>query len=85
MIDCEKASTLALASQNRALSVLERIRLALHRMVCAPCRFYRRQLEAMRVVAAELDHDGDNNDTGLADNARERIRQRLRAARDDQA
>ncbi len=82
MIDCERASTLTLAEQDRRLGLRERIALALHRLVCAPCRFYRRQMDALRRAAAGLEEPPAS---GLDDAARRRIRERLAAGQQDLA
>lgn len=83
MIDCREASTLTSAELDRPLTSRERIRLALHRLFCAPCRAYRAQIAAMRSLATRLRDPEPPAGNGLADDARDRIRERLRAARED--
>ncbi len=78
MIDCSEATRLTAATPERPLSLGERIGLALHRLLCPPCRFYRRQLEAMRRAARDLEAGAP--DAGLGDDARARIREKLRRA-----
>ena len=78
LIDCREATQLTSAELDRPLTRRERIRLSLHRLLCAPCRFYRRQLELLRNQAAKLAESSP--DVGLDEQARERIRTHLRSA-----
>lgn len=80
LIDCREASQLTSAELDRPLTLRDRIRLGLHRLMCAPCRLYRRQLELLRRQAAKL--PAAASDHRLDATARERIRARLRDAVD---
>ena len=53
-IDCSEASTLTSASYDRKLTAGEIVRLAIHRLICGPCRLYKKQLETMRRCATRL-------------------------------
>lgn len=80
MLSCREAVALAHAEEDRPLTRRERLGLALHRLYCAPCRLYRRQLDLMRAVIERLratPPDAPPMPAAL----RERLRQRL-AARD---
>lgn len=81
MVTCEQATTLALAAQDRTLSRGQRLRLGIHRLLCAPCRIYRRQLQIMRAVGARLREPPAMATVTLAADVRARLRERLRAAR----
>lgn len=83
MVTCEQATTLALAAQDRTLSRGERLRLGIHRLLCAPCRIYRRQLQIMRTIGARLREPPATAAVTLAADVRARLRERLRAARAD--
>lgn len=84
MIDCREASTLTSAELDRPLTTGERVSLTLHRFFCAPCRAYRKQIAALRRLTTRLrDAEPRSGDDELDDDARARIRERLRAARED--
>ena len=83
MFSCRKATILALADCDRPLTHGERLRLAIHRVFCAPCRIYQRQLAIMREFSARLGANAGDADVRLTSDARARLRTRLRAARDD--
>lgn len=78
-VDCHEASVLATAAYERPLTLRERLRLALHRLFCGPCRLYKRQLRLLRAQLARLGPTVGNDDAQLDTSARERIRARLRA------
>ena len=80
LIDCREASLLTSAEPDRPLTLRELIGLHIHRLLCAPCRLYRRQLELLRRQAAKL--PVASPDHRLDATARERIRARLRNAVD---
>lgn len=82
-VNCEEATTLALAGCDRPLGRGERLRLALHRLFCAPCRVYKRQLAQLRAFSARLNHEPAAGAHALPDDARARLAARLRAAADD--
>lgn len=77
MRSCREATALALAAMDRRLSMGERIKLTLHRLLCAPCRLYKKQLALMRQCATELRDGRESATTGIDPAARERIRARL--------
>jgi len=79
MLDCRQATELAQAGLDHPLPVRARFKLALHRLVCAPCRIYKRQIAQLRRVGMQL-RDSADHTRHLDDAARERIRARLRAA-----
>jgi len=54
VLNCREAVALAHAEEDRVLNWRERAGLAFHRLYCAPCRLYRRQLDLMREVIAQL-------------------------------
>lgn len=53
MLNCHKATELMSASQERPLTVRERLRLKLHRAICSGCRQFSRQLGFVRKAARE--------------------------------
>lgn len=77
MLDCRKASELAQASLDRPLSRWVRFQLGAHRLICAPCRMYKRQLAQLRRLGSQL-RDSAGSTQRLDDAARERIRAYLR-------
>ncbi|MGH8596426.1 MAG: zf-HC2 domain-containing protein [Gammaproteobacteria bacterium] len=86
MINCREATTLAIAAQDRrlSLSLWRRLQLSLHWLICARCRIYRRQLETMRDAAQALRETPlATPGGGLSEDARKRLRARLRQVCDD--
>ena len=77
MFKCQEASQLTSAEFDRTLSFSERLRLGLHRLICGPCRLYRRQMALLRAQVERLAKT--HTTTTLDDAARARIRARLRA------
>lgn len=82
IVDCREATELTSAELDRPLTFRERARLTAHRIFCAPCRAYRRQLETLRGLATRLSDAPPAGEEKLPDDARARIRERLRDARD---
>ena len=78
-IECSEASTLTSASYDRKLTAGEIVRLAIHRLICGPCRLYKKQLETMRRCASRLAGNDEPPRETLKQDARERIRARLQA------
>lgn len=82
MIDCREATHLNAARFERPLHWRQRIALGLHLLLCPPCRFYRRQMLVLRRAARRLaGEDASGSAVRLADDARERLRRRLREGR----
>lgn len=78
MVDCREASALTSAEFDRKLSFNERLRLGIHRLLCGPCRLYRRQMALLRARAGLLAETQATST--LDDEARARIRARLRGS-----
>lgn len=77
MLDCRQATELAQASLDRSLSLWARFQLGAHRLICAPCRMYKRQLAQLRRLGSQLRDSADPTQR-LDEAARERIRAELR-------
>ena len=80
MLDCRKATELAQTSLDRPLSRWARFKLGAHRLICAPCRMYKRQLAQLRRLGSQLRDTADPAQR-LDEAARERIRAHLRQHR----
>lgn len=80
-VTCKDAGHLTDLALDESLSFRQRLGLGIHRLICAPCRYYRRQVEAMRAAAPGVPSATDS--AALDSDARARIRARLRAARED--
>ena len=79
-IDCREATALTSTALERKLSTREILWLAVHRLICGPCRVYKKQMETMRRCAARIAATDDLPRETLPQGARERIRARLQAA-----
>ena len=77
MLDCRKATELAQAGLDRSLSPWARLILGAHRLICAPCRIYKRQLAQLRCLVGQMRDTADPTQR-LDEAARERIRAHLR-------
>lgn len=78
MISCKQAAELSSQSQDRHLSLTERIALRFHTFGCKLCAQYGQQLRVLRGACERIDENGAQACPQLADDARERIRQRLK-------
>jgi anti-sigma factor ChrR (cupin superfamily) len=83
MIDCREASRLNSTVPERPLTFGERLSLAVHLALCPPCRYFRRQMAALRAAARGLAAEDLPAQPSLDEAARERLRERLRKARGD--
>jgi hypothetical protein len=84
MKSCEKASTLTSIALDRKLTVRESIGLTIHRAICGPCRLYLKQIQLLRRGAQALAEPAAT-ERPLENGARDRIRERLRAAREGES
>lgn len=50
MLNCHNATKLMSESQERPLSMMERISLKLHLMMCTGCKNFEDQMDAMRFI-----------------------------------
>lgn len=82
MLDCRGATELAQSGLDRRLSHWARFTLGLHRLLCGPCRVYKRQIAQLRRLTLQL-RGADEGGPRLATTARERIRARLSSASDE--
>jgi hypothetical protein len=78
MMNCRQTSQLLSQSQDRPLSLQERLSLRLHLLLCAACQRFARQLRFLRQAIVALDARAAQDDTiQLSDKARARIKQAL--------
>lgn len=78
MISCKEAAELASQSQDRRLSLTKRFALQIHTLHCKLCTQYAKQLRILRGACERIDEAGSQACPLLPDDARERIRQRLK-------
>lgn len=78
MVNCREASLLASAAHDRPLGLIERLKLAVHRSLCPPCRVYRRQLDLLRAATRRLREPGTGTDA-MPEDAKARLHARLTA------
>lgn len=82
MLTCKEVSKLVSDSLERKLPLRQRISVWLHLMMCKMCRSYRTQMLALRQLI-QLYADSQtqySKNIKLPDNARDRIRQKLKKA-----
>lgn len=85
MPSCSEASRLASRSLDEKLPASRRIALWLHQRMCGLCRRYADQLNFMRDAAAKSEENAppSEENSGLSDSARDRLRKKLRSAASD--
>jgi hypothetical protein len=80
---CKEATRLQSESMDRKLSVWERMGLSLHLLLCKWCRRYRQQLGFLRSAAHQCDeHQASQRPECLSTEARERIKQKMKASQE---
>jgi len=77
MINCKEASRLSSESHDRSLALGERVSLRLHLIGCKLCSRYARQLKFLSHACGRSD-DHPAGNTQLSDDARNRIREKLK-------
>ena len=78
MKSCKIASELSSIETHRRLTFWEKGSLAIHRMICAPCRAYKKQIHFMNKQLAKItEHDNPQKFT-LDDEARKRISEKIK-------
>ncbi len=79
MLTCREASVLISEARDRKLRLHERLGLRVHLWMCISCRRFNRQVRLMcRLLRSQTGPDlFDTPGPGLADEARERIRQAM--------
>lgn len=85
MISCKKAAELTCAGLDRPLSIGETVRLRFHLLMCAACRGFQKQNQALlRLFEERFRNPAATRDDAdlpkLPENACERLKRRLREA-----
>ena len=78
MLNCKTVSELTSVDQHRSLSLFERVSMTIHRMICAPCSAYKKQMDVMNEQLFEIKDVDIKTKTVLSDDARRRIQEKLR-------
>ncbi|MGR8947133.1 MAG: anti-sigma factor family protein [Gammaproteobacteria bacterium] len=73
MRSCKAASELTSISQDRPLSLGERIALTFHRMICGPCRAYKKQIILIQGQINNVSDEDKAEHITLNEDARRRI------------
>src|SRR5204862_6129969 len=77
---CPEVIRILSLGMDKALSLLTRMKLRIHFLMCSFCQRYMKQLKYMRQVAREFPEKiGDVSDETLSLNAKERIKAALRS------
>jgi hypothetical protein len=75
---CAEMTKLASQSQDRRLTIPQRISIRLHFLICAWCKRYFKQMTVIRSAARDCgDHVPPDPDTSLSPEAKERITRAL--------
>lgn len=88
MINCKRAAELICQSLDRPLSLWERFQLRLHLWMCAGCKGFKKQSEALDRLLRMRFHDLAQGDIepqldGMPEEVCDRLKQKLRAAIED--
>lgn len=71
---CAEMTRLASQSQDRRLTILQRVRIRLHFLICVWCKRYFQQLAAIRATARSCaEQEPANPESALSPEAKERI------------
>ena len=77
MLSCQEVAQLASESQDRSLTLGERLSLRLHLLRCNMCSRYVNQLKFLKQACAGADEQQSGSQARLTEDARQRIRKRL--------
>jgi hypothetical protein len=58
MLSCKQATELMSQEQDRSLTLVERVGLRLHILICAGCNNYRRQMGVLRAACRRISGGG---------------------------
>ena len=75
MLKCQHITELASKQFEKNLSIWQRMEMKMHLWMCKHCYLYVKHLKFIQKVAEKINQNKKN--TGLSDEARERIQQRL--------
>jgi hypothetical protein len=81
MLSCRDTTRLASESLEHPLTWWQRMKIAMHMMMCGPCRRARRLMQFLRDAFRRLSKDDSENlltEQALAPEVRERIKEALR-------
>ncbi len=77
MLSCKEVARLASESQDRSLTLGERLSMRLHLFRCDMCSRYVNQLKFLKQACAGAAEQQSGSQARLTEDARERIRKRL--------
>ena len=78
MLDCKHASRLVSQSMDRRLSLMERVVLRFHLLLCDACSNFSRQIDLLRAAVREMVQQTENDGAiRLSEPARARISKKL--------
>ncbi len=83
MMNCKKAAELASVAMDRKLSLLERVRLYIHTVLCRCCKCYCEQLDFLRCCAENMCEDKEPRHR-LCDKSKEEIKEALKRCGDSE-
>jgi hypothetical protein len=78
MLSCKETSKLISRGLDQRLPRWQRFNLRLHLMMCRACSTYKHQIEALHQLFRKRFRDSHNGRESLSDEARQRMKQRLR-------
>lgn len=78
MRSCKTASELSSIEVHRRLTIREKGALTIHRMICAPCRAYKKQIQSMNKQLSKINEQDVEQKYTLDDDARRRLSEKIR-------
>lgn len=84
MRSCRAASELTAVEGHRRLSLLERISLGIHRIICAPCRAYKKQIQHFNAAMKQIKEQDVAPKFKMDAEARKRISEKMKQSQQDQ-
>ena len=78
-LTCDEATTICDKSQYGAASLLEKVKLNIHVMLCKKCGLYSKQNDIMTKCYKKHIEDVDNTECGLKEEEKEYMHQEIKA------
>ena len=83
MRSCKVASELTAIEGHRRLSLSERISLGIHRVICAPCRAYKKQFRHFNKAMQQINEQDVSRKFNMDDQVRQRISDKMKQSQQE--